>query len=299
MTATLPFHTLDVFTDTAFAGNPLAVVLDADGLNTAQMQQLAAEFNLSETVFVQRTLNAGADCRVRIFTPGTEMPFAGHPTVGAACLLAELGAPRRDRGQIVLEENVGLVPVRLLQEAPRPWFAELTTALGPEVRVPDFDIHLLPAVLGLDASAVSAVRLASCGAVFVLVTLRQPELLASLDFDARAARHLLAGSWAHGFHIAALGYDGEWRCRMFAPDLGVAEDPATGAAAAAFAGAMALDAAAAGEQGEFAWTLHQGVEMGRPSLLQTRATVAGGRVAAVRVGGHAVRVSEGRIRIPQ
>ena len=134
--------------------------------------------------------------------------------------------------------------------------------------------------------------------MFVLVTLRQPELLASIAFEPTAARRLLANSWAHGFHIAAQGYEGEWRCRMFAPDLGVAEDPATGGAAVAFAGAMALDAVARGEQGEFAWTLQQGVERGRPSLLQASATVAGGRVAAVRVGGHAVRVSEGQIRIP-
>ena len=299
MSDTLAFYTLDVFTDTAFAGNPLAVVLDADALTTVQMQQLAGEFNLSETVFVQRTAHADADFRVRIFTPSIEMPFAGHPTVGTACLLAELGVPRRQVEQIVLEENVGLVPVRLVSETARPWFAELTTALGPEVRAPDFDVALLPAVLGLDAAGISGVRLASCGAVFVLVTLRQPELLASIAFDPTAARRLLVGSWAHGFHIAALGYEGEWRCRMFAPDLGVGEDPATGGAAVAFAGAMALDAAARGEQGEFAWTLHQGVEMGRPSLLQASASIAEGRVTAVRVGGHAVRVSEGRIRIPQ
>lgn len=296
---TLAFHTLDVFTDNAFAGNPLAVVLDADALTTAQMQQLAGEFNLSETVFVQQSANADADYRVRIFTPSLEMAFAGHPTVGTACLLADLGAARRHAQQIVLEENVGLVSVRLVSEPTRPWFAELTTAMGPEVRPPDFDTTRLPAVLGLDASAISAVRLASCGAVFVLVTLRQPELLASIDFDASAARRLLAGSWAHGFHIAAPGYQGEWRCRMFAPDLGVAEDPATGGAAVAFAGAMALDALARGEQGVFAWALHQGVEMGRPSLLQASAFIADGKVTAVRVGGHAVRVSEGRIRIPQ
>lgn len=295
----LAFHTLDVFTATAFAGNPLAVVLEADGLSSAQMQQLAREFNLSETVFVLKTTRPDADVRVRIFTPAMELPFAGHPTIGTACLLADLGGVAADATRIVLEENVGLVPVHLVRESGQPWFAELTAAKLPETRAPDFDVAALPAVLGIEAIAITSVRLASCGNPFVIVTVRQPEILQGIDFDASAAKRLLAKSWGHALYIAALGYEGEWRTRMFATDLGIAEDPATGSAAVAFAGAMALDAAARGEQGEFAWTLHQGVEMGRPSLLKASATVADGRVTAVRVGGHAVRVSEGRIRVPQ
>ncbi len=295
----LSFHTLDVFTDTAFAGNPLAVVLEADGLNSAQMQQLAREFNLSETVFVLKATRTDADVRVRIFTPASELPFAGHPTVGTACLLADLGWLPPEATRIVLEENVGLVPVRLLREAHRPWFGELTTAKSPETRAADFDVAALPAVLGIDAGAITSVRLASCGNPFVVVTVKQPEVLQGIDFDAAAARRLLTRSWGHAIYVAALGYEGEWRTRMFAPDLGVTEDPATGSAAAAFAGALALDALACGEQGELAWTLHQGVEMGRPSLLRASASLAEGTVMAVRVGGHAVRVSEGRVRIPQ
>lgn len=297
MNTTLAFHTLDVFTDLAFAGNPLAVVLAADGLSTVQMQQLAREFNLSETVFVQQATRTDADVRVRIFTPARELPFAGHPTIGSACLLADLGGLAAGANRIVLEENIGLVPVRLSREGSRPWFAELTAAQPPETRPADFDLAALPAVLGIEAADITSVRIASCGNPFVIVTVRQPEVLPAIDFDASAARRLLANSWGHAIYIAALGYEGEWRTRMFAPDLGMAEDPATGSAAAAFAGALALDAAARGEQGEFAWTIHQGVEMGRPSLLQASASVAGG-VTAVRVGGHAVRVSEGRIRIP-
>ncbi len=299
MSTTLAFHTLDVFTDLAFAGNPLAVVLEADGLSSTQMQQLAREFNLSETVFVLKGTRTDADVRVRIFTPATELPFAGHPTVGTACLLADLGWLPTEASRIVLEENVGLVPVRLVSEAGKPWFAELSAAQGPEIRAADFDVAALPAVLGIDAAAITGVRLASCGNPFVVVTLRQPEVLPAIDFDASAARRLLASSWGHAIYIASRGYEDEWRTRMFAPDFGLTEDPATGAAAVAFAGALALDAAARGESGEFAWTIHQGVEMGRPSLLQASATVADGGVTAVRVGGHAVRVSEGRIRIPQ
>lgn len=299
MSTTLAFHTLDVFTDTAFAGNPLAVVLAADALNTRQMQRLALEFNLSETVFVLKASRSDADVRVRIFTPAVELLFAGHPTIGTACLLADIGALAADATQIVLEENVGLVPVRLVRETDQPWFAELTAAKPPESRVADFDISALPAVLGIDAEAITSVRLASCGNPFVIVTVRQPEVLQSIDFDASAAKRLLAQCWAHSIYVVARGYEGEWRTRMFAPDLGVVEDPATGSAAVAFAGALALDALARGEQGEFAWTLHQGVEMGRPSLLQASASIVDDKITAVRVGGHAVRVSEGRIRIPQ
>lgn len=299
MHETLAFHTLDVFTDTAFAGNPLAVVLAADTLDSVHMQQLAREFALSETVFVQKPSHRDADVRVRIFTPALELPFAGHPTVGTACLLADLGLSRREATGLVLEENVGLVPVRLLQEANRPWFAELTAATAPETRAPDFDVAALPAVLGIDAAAITGVRLASCGNPFVVVTVKQPEVLQGIDFDAAGARRLLTNSWGHAIYVVAAGYEGEWRTRMFAPDFGVSEDPATGSAAVAFAGAMALDAAAAGQHGDFTWTLHQGVEMGRPSLLLASATVAAGTVSAVRVGGHAVRISEGRVRVPQ
>lgn len=299
MHETLAFHTLDVFTDTAFAGNPLAVVLRADSLNSVQMQQLAREFALSETVFVQKATQADADVRVRIFTPATELPFAGHPTIGTACLLADLGWLRPQATRIVLEENVGLVPVRLQRADDQPWFGELTAAKAPETRPADVEVDALPAVLGIDAAAITRVRLASCGNPFVVVTVRQPEVLQGIDFDATAARRLLAQSWGHAIYVVAAGYEGEWRTRMFAPDLGVSEDPATGSAAVAFAGALALDAAAAGQQGEFAWTLYQGVEMGRPSLLLASATVAAGQVTAVRVGGHAVRISEGRVRVPQ
>ena len=299
MQETLAFHTLDVFTDTAFAGNPLAVVLAADALSTAQMQQLAREFNLSETVFVQKASRVDADVRVRIFTPATELPFAGHPTVGTACLLADLGWLPPEATRIVLEENVGLVPVRLVSAAGKPWFGELTAAQAPELRAADFDVEALPAVLGIEAAAISSVRLASGGNPFVLVTVRQPEVLQGIDFDATAARRLLLRSWGHAIYVVAQGYEGEWRTRMFAPDFGITEDPATGAAAVAFAGALALDALARGEQGEFSWTLHQGVEMGRPSQLFASATVSAGQVSAVRVGGHAVRISEGRVRIPQ
>jgi len=293
----LSFHTLDVFTDSPFAGNPLAVVLDADGLSTAQMQRIASEFNLSETVFVCAPRTAGATAIARIFTPAYEMPFAGHPTVGTACLLAALG--RVPGEALVLDEQVGPVPVTLRREAGKPLFAELTAAQAPECRAWAGPKAAVAEALGLDPEDIGTPREASCGAAFLLVPLQQPELLAAIAFDTGKARALLQGAWSHGLYCHAQGYEGEWRVRMFAPGAGVPEDPATGSAAAAFAGTMALDAAARGESGTLRFSIHQGVEMGRPSLLLASANIAAGRVTAVRVGGHAVQISEGRIRVPQ
>ena len=288
----LPFHTLDVFTQTPFTGNPLAVVLDADGLTTAQMQRIAAEFNLSETVFVQKPVQGGT-VRVRIFTPTLELPFAGHPTVGTAVLLAELGLAQG--GQVVLEENVGLVAVRLEQQSGQPWFGELSSAIAPELRAADYDVAQLPAVLGLEPAAISAVQMASCGNPVSIVRLAQPEQLSAIRFDAQKCRALLAGSWAHGLYTVAPGYEGEWQVRFFAPDLGVGEDPATGSAAVAFAGALAAADLRADAREEL--RIVQGVAMGRPSQLFASWEKRGGVIAAVRVGGYAVRVTSGVIRV--
>lgn len=300
MSKTLAFHTLDVFTERAYAGNPLAVVLDADGLSTAQMQRVAAEFNLSETVFVCAPRTPGALATARIFTPARELPFAGHPTVGTACLLAELGRVPAGTPRLLLDEGVGPVGVDLRHEAGKPSFAQLTAAVAPETRPWDGDPAELSAVLGLDADAVhhggERPRQASCGNPFLLVPLRQPELLASINFDVQRGRALLAGQWGHAYYVYARGYEGELRARMFAPDLGVAEDPATGSAAVALAGALALEAPE--PDADLRWTLHQGVEMGRPSQLYAEASKRGGRVVAVRVGGYAVRITEGRIHVP-
>lgn len=296
---TLAFHTLDVFTERAYAGNPLAVVLGADGLADAAMQRVAAEFNLSETVFVCAPRTPGALATARIFTPARELPFAGHPTVGTACLLADLGRVPAGASRIVLDEGVGPVAVELRREAGKPWFAQLTTAVAPETRAWDGDPAELAAVVGLDAEVLHSEgerpRQASCGNPFLLVPLRQPELLSSIDFDTTRGRALLAGQWAHAYYVYARGYEGELRARMFAPDLGVAEDPATGSAAVALAGALALEAPE--PDADLRWTLHQGVEMGRPSQLYAEASKRGGKVIAVRVGGYAVPVTEGSIAI--
>lgn len=295
----LPYHILDVFTETAYAGNPLAVVLQADPLSQAQMQTIAREFNLSETVFVRTPRADNALVQARIFTPARELPFAGHPTVGTACLLAELGiAPQGDDERFVLEEGVGPVPVCMRRAPGRPAYAELTTAQLPEYG-PLPDEQAIAEILGLQpvdlGSQGERVRTVSCGVPFVLVPLRAPELLAAISVDAAACRRHLSGQWAQELYVYARGYEGELRARMFAPGLGIAEDPATGSAAVALAGALASESPIV--EGRLQWLVQQGWEMGRPSQLYISAERAGSAVTAVRVGGYAVRVAEGTLFI--
>ncbi len=287
----LRFHTLDVFTRTPHSGNPLAVVGGGQDLSTAAMQAIAREFNVSETVFLLPP-EQGGDARVRIFTPMQELPFAGHPTIGTAVLLAQLGITDDGQNDIVLEEGVGPVKVHLRRDGDA-WFAELQAFGQPETRKPEFRAGAIAKAIGTTAKQITQLQLASCGVPFAIATLSQPELLAGLSVDASALKAALHGSWGHALYVVAKGYEGEWRARMFAPDLGVLEDPATGAAAAAFAGALALaDARADCEE---AFTLLQGVEMGRPSELKLRYSRVAGAVAGVFVGGHAVRMSEGTL----
>ncbi|MBA4284107.1 MAG: PhzF family phenazine biosynthesis protein [Xanthomonadaceae bacterium] len=296
MTRTFDFHSLDVFTETRFGGNPLAVVLAADGLNARQMQTIAREFNLSETVFVLKATLPGTDFKIRIFTPQVEMPFAGHPTVGTACLLAELGlVPAGTDVSFVLEENVGPVPVRVRREAGRAPYGELTAAVLPE-RGPAAPMKAtLATMLGLEAADIGEAAFVSCGYPYLLVPLRSPELLAGISFDISTWREHLGRAWAHHLYVYAQGYEGELKARMFAPGSGVFEDPATGSAAVALAGRLALESSLA--DGTISAVIHQGLEMGRPSVLHIEADRAAGAVTAVRVGGHSVPVLSGTLRV--
>lgn len=294
----LRFHTLDVFTQEPFGGNPLAVVFGGDTLTPAQMQRIAREFNLSETVFVLAPTRSEALHRLRIFTPALELPFAGHPTIGTACLLAELGlTPKGGEVAFVLEEAIGLVPVTVRRTSGEISFAELTTAQLPERRAAP-DAATLAPLLGLAPDDIGsngeAPRAASCGAAYILVPLRSPELMAAIDFDPVATRKALAGEWARQLYVYARGYEGELRARMFAPELGVFEDPATGSAAAALGGTLASEQSA---DGDYAWTIRQGLEMNRPSTLYVRAERRGGAVCAVHVGGHSLQISEGLLHL--
>lgn len=298
------FNTLDVFTHTPLAGNPLAVVHDADGLDTAAMQAIAGEFNLSETVFVQPG-TAGHRADIRIFTPGAELPFAGHPTVGTAIMLALMdGLQPGSETAFVLGEKAGPVPCRILRhvdgrmeagfDAPRlpaetgpaPDAAQLAGILGLEARDIGFDGHV-PSRFGAPVS-------------FCYVPVRTRAALDRIRVDTRWFAETFAAI-GEG-HPAIFAYSREtvdpaagFHARMFAPGLGIAEDPATGSAAAAFAGALAaFERLGAGTHRV---TIEQGFAMGRPSRIALGLTLSGGAVAAVTIGGGAVVVSEGRLSL--
>ncbi|HZG44535.1 MAG TPA: PhzF family phenazine biosynthesis isomerase, partial [Longimicrobium sp.] len=230
-----------------------------------------------------------------------ELPFAGHPTVGTAVLLAETGAVPRDVEHIVLEETVGPVAVRIAREPGRPTFAQLTAAQAPEFGPPPPASADLARVIGLNESDLLegdwAPGTASCGVPFVIVPVRSREALARVRMDQGAWERVLAGTWAPHVYIVAPGApDADLRARMFAPAMGLGEDPATGAAATALAAYLARREN--GEKTSHRWTVEQGVEMGRPSALYLEAEVEGGSITAIRVGGSAVVVGEGWLEIP-
>lgn len=297
------YFTLDVFTDRIFGGNPLAVFPDASGFDTAQMQAAARELNLSETVFVLPPDNPAHTRRLRIFTPATELPFAGHPTIGTAHLLATTGdVPLVDQNAaIVFEEAVGPVPVTVSAEGGEPMAAQLSIAnlpaFGPQVPTRSELAEVLS--LGVEDLAESPSPAAvSCGVPFVFVMLNSLDALARATLYRDAWARLLAQEWApHLYLVTPVGTDRtELRARMFAPAMGIDEDPATGAAAAALAGFLASTE----ERSETALqiSVQQGVEMGRPSRIEVGADLAAGEVTGVRVAGQSVLVARGRMSIP-
>ncbi len=296
------FYTLDVFTKTALAGNPLAVVLDSYGLSDDAMQAIAREFNLSETVFLFPPKNPDNRAALRIFTPARELPFAGHPTVGTAVLLAMLDGVEHATKRFVLEEKVGLVPcevARLSDGATEAIFtlprlpqrieaaadnAQIAKALGVATDVIGFDRHR-PAVF-------------SAGVGFTLVPLNHIAAVRKAginrdDWNAaiRPADH--ANAFVYCRETVEAGH--HFHARMFAPDLGVGEDPATGSAVAAFAGAVAEYEELS--DGTHRIVIEQGYEMGRPSQIMLEMDVEGGVLVAARIGGSAVVISEGSLRI--
>lgn len=289
----------DVFTDTALAGNPLAVVLDAEGLDLAGMQAIAREFNLSESTFVLPPEDSRHKARVRIFTPVHEMPFAGHPTVGTAIALAELEGGEGP-ALFVLEENIGPVRCAVTRDG-GTGFAEFDLAVLPAALDLAADKAAIGAALGLGPHEIGfenhTVGLWSAGVPYVTVP------VANLDVAARAKLHNelwseLAGRDANGNLICAyvycretVGFDNGFHSRMFVPGNPSWEDPATGSAAAAFAGAMVhFDQPVDGLSQ--VW-IEQGVEMGRPSRIRLEVDCKAGRIEAARIGGQARKVAEG------
>jgi trans-2,3-dihydro-3-hydroxyanthranilate isomerase len=287
------FHTCDVFTDRRFGGNPLAVVLDAAGLSGPQMQAIAREFNYSETVFVLPPSDPAHGARVRIFTPARELTFAGHPTVGTAFVLAGCMPSLAGADRIVLEEGVGPVTVELERDAEGVKRCSFTAPRLPQPGPQAPRRDELAAMLGLAASQVlDSAEFWSCGMSFLVVPLSSVDALQRCKLDLTVWSGILAGYESkHVYPVAQAG--AAWRVRMFAPDAGVPEDPATGSAAAAFAGWLASYAPQAARRSEY--TLQQGEEIGRPSRIDLRIDTDGDRVVEVRVGGASVMVSQGTL----
>ena len=289
----LEYRIVDVFTDRAFAGNPLAVVLEADDLPAAAMQALAREFNLSETVFPLPPEAVGADYRVRIFTPEVELPFAGHPSVGAAWVLASLG--RLEPGRVVQECAAGLLPITIDPGPGRVELAGTTPSVGGPL-----DPAPLLAAAGLGAEdllAGVAPRVAGCGIDFAYLPLR-PDSVGRAVPDAAALRALDARADLAGLSLVA--YDearAAAHCRVFAAGLGVTEDPATGSAALGLGAYLAAAGLVPGD-GETQYLVVQGLEIGRPSRLECAVVTAGGEAVQCRVGGTVVPVARGEIVRP-
>jgi trans-2,3-dihydro-3-hydroxyanthranilate isomerase len=300
------FLTADVFTDTAFGGNQLAVFPDARSLPEHRLLDVTREFNFSETTFVFPPADPRHTRRVRIFTPGGEVPFAGHPTVGTAHVLAAIGEipVASDTTNIVLEEKVGPVPVAIRATNGHPTFAQLSVAKLPEAGPPPPAPDALARVLGLGADELLggawAPQSFTCGLPYLFIPLRDLAAVARARVRLDAWDAVLKGTWAPEVFVFTRGGEREgtdFHGRMFAPGLRVPEDPATGSACAALAGYLAAREPVRDGVRTLRWTVEQGFEMGRPSMLEVEADVNGGVPAAVRVGGASVLVSEGTMEV--
>jgi len=296
----LQFYTLDVFTNRKFAGNPLAVVLDADGLTADQMQTITREFNLSETTFVMKPDHSSNTAKMRIFFPGGEMSFAGHPTLGTAILLAEL----RGLDDVRFELKAGLTPVKILRSA-GSYSGTFTAPVVPfhvDVKLPSKAetaraLNLDPADIGFDGHAIASLE---GGPRFFYVPVKTRAALERSRVCEPYWSALLKplGNGVDAAYLYARGGDAPgttFRARMYCPTGGVPEDPATGSATALLA-AQLLTAEHLND-GTHIWHLEQGYEMGRPSDLRLEADVKGGRLSSVRVGGSAVRMFAGEIEL--
>jgi len=284
------FILTDVFTEQAFGGNQLAVFPDGTGISDALMQAYARELNFSETTFVLPPRKPGHTHRVRIFTPTKEIPFAGHPNVGTAVVLAAAG----HIGDLVFDEDVGTVRIAARADGNRG-FAELTLERAAEIRPSDLPPARLAEMLSLSDDKIGPrpAFFASVGLPFFVVPLADHASVAAAKLHPVWETLLPPGLWSRDVYIAAGDFapGGRLKVRMFAPADGVPEDPATGSAAAALAGSLA--ASIPESDGEFTWTIEQGAEIGRPSLISATAVKRGGQVVAIRVGGSAVIVGEG------
>ena len=294
------FYTCDVFTDSRFGGNPLAVLPNAQGLTTEQMQLIAREFNFSESTFVLPA-EQGHTRKVRIFTRTSELPFAGHPNIGTAFTLATIGdfGDFGEATEVTFEEGAGLVPITIRRQADKPIWSELrapeTLSLGQPLSV-----EMLAAALSLSPNDIvtdtHAPQIASVGLPFIITELKNREALAKAQANHTVLEEMMAQGIRPSLHIYTRSQDDfDIRARMFAPLGGTIEDPATGSANCALVGMLTHYETA--ESGEFSWRIAQGVEMGRPSVLDGRSRKQNGAVTDVWMAGTCVMITEGTIEV--
>lgn len=294
-----PYHLVDVFTDRAFGGNPLAVFTDGHGIPDTLMQSIAHELNLSETTFVLPPDDPKHDFRVRIFTPKSELPMAGHPTIGTAFILAREGMLKKR--EAVFEEGVGPVPVTIECGGDGPGFIEMRQPLpkfGPRFE----DAGAVAEMFSLDRRAIRnlPLEIVSCGNPFFFVPINSLESIRRIRFRADLAERIVRKTGATGVFVFTQEVEttgAHVHGRLFAPGQGIVEDPATGSAAGplgCYLSRYGLTAPA----DETRSALEQGIEMGRPSFLHIRIRQTGDEITAVHVGGRCCYMGSGRLELP-
>jgi len=299
------FRIVNVFAEEALAGNPLAVFEDARSMDERTMQALALQFNLSETTFVLPPENPEHTFRLRIFTPAEELPFAGHPTVGSAFVLAHAGRIplQGEKTSIVFGENVGPVRVDIRAHNGKPVSSQLWVAQLPEFGPPAPATEEIAVALGLDPDDVLEDErdrpvTVSCGTPYLCVPLRSLDAVRRARISWEWWNRTMSTHWTRAvflFSHETESKDATVQARMFAPVFGIEEDPATGSAAAAFAGYLARREKLTA--GSARWVIDQGIEMGRPSRMEVEADAANGALTAVRVAGPSVVMTEGHLQI--
>jgi len=301
------YHLVDVFTDRAFGGNQLAVFTDGRGLPVEVMQAVAKELNLSETTFVLPPETPGHDFRVRIFTPGRELPMAGHPTVGTAFVLARARMLRRagdehaDETTVTFEEGVGTIPVSLRFRNDEPDFVEMSQPL-PRFGARFDDAALMAEMLSLDVQDIDAalpMEVGSCGVPFLFVPLRSLSAAKRCRVRLDVWERALGGFETRDLFVFTREVEhagSSVHSRMFAPEMGIGEDPATGGASGPL-GCYLVRHKVFDSVGELSCVSEQGIEMGRPSFIHIRIAHEGEEITGVRVGGRCVAMGEGALEL--
>jgi trans-2,3-dihydro-3-hydroxyanthranilate isomerase len=297
------YHLVDVFTDRAFGGNPLAVFLDGNGLSDALMQAIAKEFNLSETTFVLPPRDPANDFCVRIFTPADELPMAGHPTIGTTFVLTRAGLvrPGAERTSITLEEGVGPIPVAIDWENGQASFIEMQQPL-PKFGPPVDDRAGVAEMLSLETEAIRVdlpIQVVSCGVPFLFVPVKTLDAMRRIRFRIDVEERLSLPSKNIFVFTTETQYPGSnVHSRMFSPSLGVSEDAATGGATGPL-GCYLVRHCVIASEGELRCVSEQGIEMGRPSFLHIRIRHAAGEITAVHVGGTCCYMGSGQLELPE